>query len=103
MQKTNVATATAEIASLIKSAKGESLPYRQIFDVIARAIPSTQVVLVSTLPRGGLQIVQPSNCTEILVKGYNRELHTEDKLTWQAILKGKPLKGTTAWGQGAYE
>src|SRR3954465_2421157 len=103
MIKSNVVSSTTEISSLIKSAKGESLPYRQIFDIIAKAIPSTQVVLVSGLPRGGLQIVQPSNCPEILVKGYNRELQTEDRLTWQVITKGKPLRGTTVWGQGDYE
>src|SRR6266550_3452911 len=103
MLKSNVATTSTEVTSLIKSNKGESLPYRQILDAIAKAIPSTQVLIVSTLPRGGLQIVQPSNCPEILVKGYNRELHAEDRLTWQAILKGKPVKGTIAWGSGAYE
>lgn len=103
MQKSNVSSASAEIALLMKAAKGESLPYRQIFDAIAKAIPSAQVVLVSSLPRGGLQIVQPSNCPEILVKGFNRDLHVEDRLTWQAILKGKPLKGSTAWPQGSYE
>jgi len=103
MTKSNVASTSAEINSLIKSARGESLPYRQIFDSIAKAIPCAQVVMVSSLPRGGLQIVQPSNCPEILVKGYNRELHAEDRMTWQAILKGKPIKGTTAWGSSGYE
>src|SRR3954470_18593830 len=92
MIKSNVVSSTAEISSLIKSARGESLPYRQIFDVIAKAIPSAQVVLVSSLPRGGTQIVQPSNCPEILVKGYNRELHSEDRLTWQAIARASPLR-----------
>jgi AraC-like DNA-binding protein len=96
-------TASAEVGTLIKSTKGESLPYRQIFDAIAKAIPSAQVLMVSSLPRGGLQIVQPSNCPELLVKGYNRELHAEDRLTWQAILKGKPVKGVQAWGSGGYE
>jgi AraC-like DNA-binding protein len=79
------------------------LPYRQIFDAVAKAIPCAQVLMVSSLPRGGLQIVQPSNCPEILVKGYNRELHTEDRLTWQAIQKGVPVKGTTAWNAADYE
>ena len=103
MTKSNVASTSAEISNLIKSAKGESLPYRQIFDAIERIIPSSQVLLVSTLPRGGTQIVQPSNCPEILVKGYNRDLHVEDRLTWQAILSGRPVRGLTAWGTGEYE
>jgi AraC-like DNA-binding protein len=94
---------TAEISNLIKSAKGESLPYRQIFDAIEKAIPSTQVLMTSTLPRGGTQIVQPSNCPEIIIKGYNRDLHVEDRLTWRAILSGKPVRGVNAWGSGEYE
>jgi len=103
MTKPNVASNFPELASLLKAGKGESLPYRQLFDAIVKAIPCAQVVMVSSLPRGGLQIVQPPHCPEVLVKGYNRELHTEDKLTWTAIQKGKPLKGTHAWGTGAYE
>src|SRR5258706_6419524 len=102
MTKSNVASTSAEISSLIKSTKGESLPYRQIFDAIAKAIPSAQVLMVSSLPRGGLQIVQPSNCPELLVKGYNRELHAEDRLTWHVIVKAKPVKGATAWGASNY-
>ncbi|MDB5319612.1 MAG: AraC family transcriptional regulator [Phycisphaerales bacterium] len=103
MTKSNVASTSAEISNLIKSAKGESLPYRQIFDAIEKAIPSAQVLMTSTLPRGGTQIVQPSNCPEIIVKGYNRDLHVEDRLTWQTIVSGKPVRGLTAWGSGEYE
>src|SRR5829696_6293860 len=103
MTKSNAGSTSAEISALIKSAKGESFPYRQIFETIGKAIPATQVVMVSSLPRGGLQIVQPSTCPEIMVKGYNRELHIEDRLTWQAIQKGKPVRGVTAWGGGSYE
>src|SRR5215204_4989873 len=81
MTKSNVGSTSAEITSLIKAAKGESFPYRQILETIGKAIPSAQVAMVSSLPRGGLQIVQPSTCPEVLVKGYNRELHIEDRLT----------------------
>jgi len=88
---------------MINSTKGESVPYRQIFEVVAKTIPSAEVLATSTLPRGGSQIVQPSTCPEILVKGYNRELHAEDRLTWQAIIKQKPVRGISAWGAGAYE
>src|SRR5687767_15411997 len=103
MTKPNVASVSSELASLLKTGKGENLSYRHVFDAISKAIPSAQVVLVSSLPRGGLQIVQPPHCPEILVKGYNRELHAEDKLTWAAIQKGKPVKATQVWGSGVYE
>jgi AraC-like DNA-binding protein len=103
MTKSNVGTASAEISALIQNAKDESLPFRQIFDAIAKAIPCAQVLMVSSMPRGGLQIVQPSNCPEGLVKGYNRELHADDRLTWQSILRGKAVRGAAAWGSGEYE
>ena len=103
MTKPNVAAVSSELASLLKTGKGENLSYRHLFDAISKAIPSAQVVLVSSLPRGGLQIVQPPHCPEILVKGYNRELHAEDKLTWAAIQKGKSVKATQVWGSGVYE
>src|SRR3569623_1868441 len=103
MTKSNVAATSpsasvAEVLTLIKDNKGDGLPYRLIFDAIVKAIPSTQVVIVSSLPRGCLQVVQPSDCPELLVKGFNRELHPEDRLTWEAIAKGAPTRGVTAWG-----
>ncbi|HYE17835.1 MAG TPA: AraC family transcriptional regulator [Tepidisphaeraceae bacterium] len=101
---TSSSTTLSEVTALIKDPKGDGLPYRQIFDAIAKAIPSAQVLIVSSLPRGGLQIVQPSNCPEILVKGYNRELHTDDRLTWSTIAGGTGSRGIDAWGgQGTFE
>src|SRR5688500_287469 len=103
MTKSTVASTSAEISARIAGAKGEAFPYRQVLEAIEKAIPSAQALIVSTLPRGGLQIVQPSTCPEGLVKGYNREYHAEDRLTWQTILKGKPVKGLNVWGAGNYE
>ncbi len=103
MLKTSPAVSISEISGLLNGAKGDSLPFRQIFDAIARAMNCAQVTIVSTLPRGGLQIVQPSNCPEILVKGYNRELHAEDRLTWQAVTTGKVVKGSTAYPDNTFE
>ena len=42
MTKSNVASA-AEISNLIKSAKGESLPYRQIFDAVKELLSNTDI------------------------------------------------------------
>jgi AraC-like DNA-binding protein len=102
MTKSNAGSTSAEISALIKAAKGESFPYRQIFETIGKAVPAAQVAMISSLPRGGLQIVQPSTCPELLVKVYNRDMHAEDRLTWQAIQKSKPVRGISVWG-GTYE
>ena len=69
------------------SSGGESQPFKQALDVIEKAVPATVAVIVSTLPRGSLQIVQPPKLPEGLLKGYSREFHLDDRLTWQAILE----------------
>ena len=72
-------------------AAGESQPFKQALEVVARAVPASVAVIVSTLPRGSLQIVQPAKLPEGLLKGYAREFHLDDRLTWQAILENKPV------------
>ena len=54
-------------------------------------------LVLTTLPRGGLQIMQPSSVTDSVVKRYASELHTEDCLTWQTIFKRKPQKLSDCW------
>ena len=35
----------------------------------------------------GLQVAQPSNVPEALLKSYSKGFHTEDRISWQAILR----------------
>ena len=71
---------------------------RQLLEQVRKAIPSTQGLVITTVPRGGLQVMQPSTVSETLVKAYAAELHTEDRLSWQTILKHKPQRLSDAWG-----
>ena len=41
--------------------------------------------------------MQPSTVAETLVKAYSTALHTEDRLTWQTILKHKPQRLADCW------
>ena len=54
-------------------------------------------MLVTTAPRGGLQLMQPANASDSLLKAYARDFHAEDRLTWQTVLKGKPMRLEDAW------
>jgi AraC-like DNA-binding protein len=84
-----------------KPARHEGLPFKQAIEIVEAAVPAAQVVVVTTMPRGGLQIAQPVRLPEALFKGYLREFHLEDRLTWQAILTGKPVTTTDAFGGAA--
>src|SRR3954462_3844681 len=68
------------------SRQHESTPYKQAIELVERAIPnSAQVVIITTLPRGSLQVAQPARIPENLIKAYAREFHLEDRLTWRAV------------------
>ena len=55
-------------------------------------MPGAVAMVITTLPRGSLQIAQPARLPEGLLKEYSREFHLEDRLTWQAILNGEPVR-----------
>lgn len=88
---------TSGLAAYLNSAKGDVLPYRQILDMLRAAIPFTEAVIVTSLPRGSLQIVQPPRLAETLLRGYSKTMHLHDRLTWKAIAAGKAVRGSDAW------
>ncbi|HEY7088713.1 MAG TPA: AraC family transcriptional regulator [Tepidisphaeraceae bacterium] len=98
MAKPAFANETESVSSFLKTAKGEVLPYRQLFEMLRPALPFAEAVVVSSLPRGGLHIVQPARLPEDLIKTYGRELHTHDRLTWQAIARGRGVRAEDAFG-----
>jgi AraC-like DNA-binding protein len=73
--------------------KSDLQAYRHFSESLQEEIPCGQVILLSTLPRGGLQVVQPQRVSEQFLKSYGREWQSEDDAVWQAIATGKPVKG----------
>ena len=76
-----------------RSFGGESFSFRHFVEGLNRAVPSSEAVLITTLPRGGLQIGQPQKISESFVKSYVREWHMDDESSWKAINTGKPARG----------
>ena len=76
---------------------------RQLLEQLRKAVPAAQGLVITTVPRGGLQVLQPSTVPETLVKSYTTSLHTEDRLTWQSILKRKAQRATDAWSSKELE
>ena len=68
-----------------------------LLESLRKAVPSAAGLVVTTLPRGDLQIVQPSSVNDGLLKAYARGFHAEDKLTWQTIVRQRPVTARDAW------
>jgi AraC-like DNA-binding protein len=76
-----------------RSFGGESYSFREFVDRLSREIPAAEVLLSTTLPRGGLQVVQPQKISENFVKLYIREWQAQDDATWKALATGEPAAG----------
>ena len=98
MAKTSVVRRSPEPSSEFK-AKGEGLNYRHLLDGLSKQLAFNEAVVVTTLPRGTLQIAQPARLSETFVKDYGREFHLEDRLTWQSILANRPIAAAEAFKQ----
>lgn len=92
MTKTHHA-ATSDLSNALKGFDGQAAAYRRIFDAIGNKVPFSQILLISTFPRGGTQILQPASIPDGFVKAYSKGLFTTDAPTWQAILKAVPITG----------
>ena len=76
------------------------MSHRQIFDSLSKVVRFSEAWLVSSTPRGGLQIVQPSHLGERWVKPYSVEFHLHDAASWLAIVEDRPVQGEEAWPEG---
>jgi AraC-like DNA-binding protein len=103
MTKHSISRASSEAEPFLKSAKGENLGYSQIFEQIRSQIPMTEAMIVTTLPRGTLQIAQPQRLPEQIVRMYAKDAHLQDRLTWGAIEKGRAVRAADCWDSGQWE
>jgi AraC-like DNA-binding protein len=77
----------------ITAVKGESQAYRHFVEALARQISFSEAILLTTLPRGALQVVQPQKLSDNFLKAFSKVWHTEDNAAWGAILAGKAVRG----------
>src|SRR5687768_15927950 len=87
----------------VTSAGREQASARQLLEQVRKAIASAQGLVITTLPRGGLQLMQPASVSDTVVKAYANSLHTEDRLTWQAMMKRKPQRLADCWNSKELE
>lgn len=75
---------------------------RSLLDTIKKSVKFNQGLVLTTVPRGGLQVAQPSNVPEALMKSYARGFHAEDVLSWQTIIRKEPLRPQDCWQREQY-
>ena len=75
------------------SPAGPSLSAVVNFGELRQLVPHSQGFVATTLPRGGLQLVQPRAVPEPILKPYSRVGHALDALSWQAITTGRAVRG----------
>ena len=81
----------------------EQSSVRTLLENLKKSVPFSGGLLISVVPRGGLQIAQPSHVSDALLKSYARGFDMEDKLSWQTILKNKPLRASDVYGREELE
>src|ERR1051326_8529123 len=87
----------ADVSSELKNVKGDSVPFRQVFDQLSKTLDFSEGLVVTSLPRGSLQIAQPARVREGLLRDYSHEFHAEDRPTWQTTMTAKPLSASDCW------
>ncbi len=76
------------------SLRGEAVGYRAVSEFLTREVPYAELLLLTTLPRGGVQIVQPQKLADTFLKPYLREWQAQDTATWHAIEANKAVRGS---------
>ena len=87
------------IDELLAGKGTDGISFREVIDALGASVPFAEAFIVSSVPRGGLQIVQPARVPEVLVNAYAQDFHTEDRCTFLTIAHKKPYRGTEAWGK----
>lgn len=65
--------------------------YKTLLHGFDRVVPHALILLISTMPRAGLHILQPSDVHEVFTRSYSRQFHMEDRLTWRTVIGGQTL------------
>lgn len=96
MSKTLVEAEYREASSAVVS------PMKDQFDNILNELAAQAAWIVSSMPRGGLQIILPGRLGDSIVQPYARDYHADDGLSWGAIREDRPVRLTELPGNPRY-
>src|SRR4051794_28086960 len=103
MSKSYTYSDSATLENQPESASGDALSFRQLFDRLRQAITFAEAAVVTSLPRGSLQVAHPQNVNEGLLKSYLKEYNTHDRPAWEAIMRRQAVSAEQCWPQGRFE
>lgn len=76
---------------------------RTLLESLKKSVPFHSGLILTVVPRGGLQIAQPSHVSDALLKSYAKGFDTEDRLSWQTIVKRKPYRASDVYNREELE
>lgn len=90
---TRPSSAAVEVRSPeFKPARGESVGFSDWSSQLASSVAASDTLIVSLMPRGVWQAVQPAKARGDLVAGYQLTAPTADMLAWTAISRNQPVR-----------
>ena len=81
----------------------EQVSARHLLENLKKAAPFSQALIVTALPRGGLQLALPPHVPEGVVKSYNRLVQSEDRAAWRAMTEHEPVRPQSCWDSRDFE
>lgn len=82
---------------------GRDHSVKNLLEVLKKTVSFTTGLVFTVAPRGGLQLAQPANVSEGLLKAYGKSFYNEDRLSWTAILKKKATRVSDIYGRDELE
>lgn len=70
---------------------------RNLLDFLRKGLPFAHGLLLTTVPRGDLQVAQPTNGSEGFLRAYAENLAADDRLTWQTLSRQQVLRPEDCW------
>jgi len=91
-----------DVSTLLQHSRGE-VPYRQVFETLSQSTPFEYAAVVTSLPRGSLQVIQPPRVSDQLLKSYGKEFHSHDRPAWEAIMRRQPVRAEDCWADENFQ
>lgn len=78
--------------SVVAFAEPEGLDYQSTFQRLRLEVPFARAMISTTLPRGGLQVIQAPEADPTWTRTYSREHHLLDAVAWEGLLRRQPVR-----------
>ena len=85
-------TITDATSTVVESHQGDTIAYNASFERLRRLVNFSDATIATTLPRGGLQIIQPRQTDPARMRLYSRQMYSFDAPAWLAMASGQIVR-----------